>query len=376
MKVIFLTSGHDPFDDRIFYHMSVSLVRLNHSVSIITSTKNLSDYQEGIKLNCFDGINLSKRVKEHEFLNRLLEENADVIICSEPLPVYAAVKYRKKLKRRIKVVYDITEWYPSKKNLSAYNQLNKWFNLIKLLLFNIWVSGFADAFIFGEWYKSRPYRLLYPRKPYIFIPYYPDLKYINKLTPELKADKLRLSYSGKLTDDKGFGNFTRLVNALSAMYQYLIIEVKIIGWTDECEINNSKAKMPQKKNVSVTRFHKQAFLDYLSIIRDTDIFLDLRNNDLENSHSLPIKLFYYAAFGRPVIFSDLKSIRREIDLSSFGHLVDPSDTNRIIEIITEYMENNEQYLNHCLSARKIITEKYNWNLIESGFIQFVITNSA
>lgn len=371
MKVIFLTSGHDPFDDRIFYHMSVALVKIKHSVCIITSTENRNDLQEGIKLNCFDGINLPKRGKVIEFVNRLKEENAEVIICSEPLPVYASFKYRNKWNQRVKIIYDITEWYPSKKNLFAYKKLNKWFNLIKLLLFNLWVSGFADAFIFGEWYKSRPYRLLYPGKPFVFIPYYPDLKYINNLPPGLNANKIRLSYSGKLTDDKGFYNFTSLIDALSDIYPNLLIEVKIIGWADEYEKNNSKAKIPHKKNVSATWFNKLSYIDYLNIIRDTDIFLDLRKTDLENSHSLPIKLFLYAAFGRPVIISDLKAIRKETDINEFGVLVNPGDTNEIAKRILMYTNNSDIYIKHSLAARRKAEQEYNWDCLENRFVNFV-----
>jgi glycosyltransferase involved in cell wall biosynthesis len=373
MKVIFLTSGHDPFDDRIFYHMSASLIRFKHSVCIITSTENRNDLKDGIRLNCFDGINLSKRAKVIEFVNRLKEENAEIIVCSEPLPVYASFKYRNRWNQQVKIIYDITEWYPSKKNLCGYNELNKCINLIKLLLFNLLVSGFADAFIFGEWYKSRSYRFLFPLKPFIFIPYYPDLKYINHLAPGLKADKLRLSFSGKLTDDKGFGNFTRLVDALSDIYPDLNIEVKIIGWADDCEKNYSKTILPFKQNVSVSYFNKLSFTDYLSMIRDTDIFLDLRKNDLENSHSLPIKLFLYAAFGRPVIFSNLKAIRKVIDVNSFGYLVNPSDTKSILDIIHTYLTDESRYLFHCSCARKEIEEKYNWSTVESGFIEFILS---
>ncbi len=373
MKVIFLTSGHDPFDDRIFFHMSASLIRHNHKVCIITSTENKIDSCEGIKLNCFNGVRLKKRVKVFEFVNRIKEENPEVIICSESLAVYASNKYKKEWNKRVKIIYDITEWYPSKKNLCAYNQINKGINLVKLLLFNVWVSRIVDGFIFGEYYKSRLYRFLFPRTPFIYIPYYPDLRYIDNLNPEINAEKLRLSYSGKLTDDKGFGNFTKLIDELSVLYPDLKIEVKIIGWPDVCEKNNSKAKMPQKKNVSVTYLNKLPYFEYLNTIRDTDIFFDLRKIDFENSHSLPIKLFLYAAFGRPVIFSDLKAIRKAIDISRFGYLVNPSDLKEISDIVHTYLTDESKYLFQSSSARKEIEEKYHWSIIEPEFIEFVLS---
>ena len=112
MKVSFLTSGHDPFDDRIFYHMANSLVVKNNIVSIISSTCYKNDLVNGIKLNCFNGINLPKKEKAKEFISRLKEEDADVIICSEPLPVYAAYRYKKTHQKKSRIIYDITEWYP------------------------------------------------------------------------------------------------------------------------------------------------------------------------------------------------------------------------------------------------------------------------
>lgn len=375
MNISFITSGHDPFDDRIFYHMARSLASRNNVVTIISSCGYKSEIVNGIRFSCFEGLNISKRQKISEFISRLKVANSEIIICSEPLPVYAASKYRKKWQPDSKILYDITEWYPSKKNLCTYNKFVKWAHLIKLSVFNLWISSFADAFIFGEYYKSRPYRILFPRKQYIFIPYYPDLKYIERLSPELQPDILRLSFSGKLTDDKGYGNFISLVINLAELYPDITIEVKIIGWPDVCEKNNSKAEMPLKKNISATYYSKQSFIEYLNLIKDTDIFIDLRNDDFENSHSLPIKLFYYAAFERPVIFSDLKAIRKGIDISSFGYLVNPFDINAITGIIRNYLSDKNKYLSHCRSARKAIENKYQWSSIEPVFFDFILTVS-
>lgn len=372
MKICFLTSGHDPFDDRIFYHMARSLAGHNHSVSIITSTAYKTDVTDGIKINCFYGINLSKREKVFEFINRLKEDNPEIIICSEPLPVYAAHKYRKIGQQRAKVIYDITEWYPSKKNLRVYNQLIKWFHLIRLLTFNIWTSYLADGFIFGEWYKSRPYRFIFPGKPFIFTSYYPDLKYIKNSPPLLKERILRLSYSGKISIDKGFGYYIDVINLLSERLPDLKIEVKIIGWHDNnCEKYNTDLKLHKTKNISVNRYDRQSFADFIDLIKDTDIFIDLRVIDTENNMCLPVKLFYYAALGRPVIFSNLKAIRKEIDINSFGYLVKPEKPEETVAILIEYLDNPEKYYSHCKSARQISEEQYNWKFIEEEFIKFI-----
>ena len=372
MKICFLTSGHDPLDDRIFYHMAHSLNACGHDVEIVSSRSEFTELVDGIKLNCFNGEKLSKRAKTEQFIHKLSEFRPQVVICSEPLPLYAAHKYSKKQKEKVRVIYDITEWYPSKKNLYHYNHSIRWYFFLKLLVFNIWVSRFADSYVFGEWYKSRPYRILFPGKPFVFTSYYPDLKYVKHSPPLINEGILRLSYSGKISYDKGFGYFRDTVNLLSEYLPDLRIMVKIIGWQDESfEKHNTDLRLLQTDNISVIKYDRQPFNEYIDLIKDTDIFIDLRETDAENSRRLPVKLFYYAALGRPVIFSNLKAIRKEIDISSFGYLVNPENANEIVAILIDYLNNTDKYYSHCKSARQISEERYNWKTIEDQFISFI-----
>ena len=360
-------------DDRIFYHMARSLADHNENVEIVSSKYNLIETKDGIRLNCFEGENLPKRDKIKNFSDRLTEFKSDVIICSEPLTLLAANRYSKKQKRKIRIVYDITEWYPSKKNLIVFNWSSRWFHYIKFLLFNIFVAGLADSFIFGEWYKSKPYSFCYPRKPHLHCSYYPDLKYIDYCPPELHPEILRLSYSGKISLEKGYGYFFRVLSLLSELNINLKIEVKVIGWYEnlrdkqECE----KLMFMNNRNISLTLFDKQQFKSFIEIIKRTDIFLDLRSDDFENQHCLPIKLFYFAAFGRPVIISDLKSIRKEVEIDKFGFLVNPENTEEIVKLISSYLNDSLLYYNHCRNARYLAEKEYNWQLIEPLFIKFI-----
>lgn len=63
MKICFLTTGHDPLDDRIFYHMAASLYAYGHDILIVNSMSESREVVEGNKLNCFDGEILPKREK-------------------------------------------------------------------------------------------------------------------------------------------------------------------------------------------------------------------------------------------------------------------------------------------------------------------------
>ncbi|MGZ6540296.1 MAG: hypothetical protein ACXVEB_18105, partial [Bacteroidia bacterium] len=316
---------------------------------------------------------LTKRNKIKEFTIRLSVFEPDIILCSEPLTILASRKYTKKQNRKIRVIYDITEWYPSRKNLAIHKGPVRWLIFIKLLLFNLWVANFADSFIFGEWFKGMPYRLLYPRKAFKFIPYYPDLRYICYTPPEPEPGRLRLSYSGKISLEKGYKNFFMVLRKLSELKKDLKIDVKIIGWyespRDKAECENFL--FPDNPNITIKIFEKLIFRNFLEVINDTDIFIDLRSDDFENQHCLPIKLFYFAALGRPVIISDLRAIRKETEISKFGFLVKPQNSVSIAEIISGYLNDPQLYSQHCRNARSLAENYYNWHKIEPEFLSIL-----
>ena len=373
MNISFLTSGHDPYDDRIFYHMARSLRGDENNVLIISSKKDLNEIVDGILIDCFEGENLPKRDKVKQFVKRLSDFKPNVIICSEPLTILAARKYSVTQSGKIRIIYDITEWYPSKKNLHNHTFLLNWLIFIKLFIFNFWITRYADSFIFGEWYKSRPYRLLYPRKKFIFTSYYPDLRYVCNTVPSLQKGTLRLSYSGKICMEKGYGNFFSVIKKLNELDKDLKINVTIIGWyeresdREECE----DMFISLDPGIKLHIYDRQDLKTFIELIKESDIFLDLRYNDFENQHCLPIKLFYYAAIGRPVIFSDLKAIRKEIATDKFGFLVNPSDIGGIAGLILDYLENEELYKSHCANARYLAENLYNWQKTEPEFLKFI-----
>ena len=373
MKISFLTSGHYPYDDRIFYHMAKTLSDDHHSVEITSSKVSLKETSGNISVNCFSGDDIPKKIKINTFTKFLNEFNPDIIICSEPLPLLAAREFRRTRPGNVKIVYDITEWYPSEKNLTGKHGLRKYLAFLRLLSFNLYASSLSNAFIFGEWYKSKPYRFLFPLKPFCYITYYPDLEYIEKNEPRLLPGYLTLSYSGRISIEKGFGRFIKVINQIAGQNPDLRIRVKIIGWyeTDDDRNDCEKLISPAYQNLDLSFSGILDFHRYLAEIRDTDIFIDLRENNFENRHCLPIRLFYYAAMGRPVIFSDLKSIRRDVEIEKFGSLADPADTDTVADKVMDYARNRELYFLHCSNARKSAEDLYNWKKIAPGFLRFI-----
>ena len=369
MKISFLTSAHPPKDDRIYHHMACSLFEKGHQVEIISSTIKMEE-NTPISINSFEGVSISKTKKIETFISKLTYFKPTIIICSEPITILAAKKYSKV--NNTKIIYDITEWYPSKKNLQNHNKVSKGLYFFKYLFFYLYTTSLSDAFIFGEHYKSKIPRLLFPNKPFQYISYFPDIKYIHKQAPKLKQNIVRLCYSGKISIEKGFINFINVLQSLSSQNSSLLIIVKIIGWydhKDESLCKNMLKKLPEK--VQIQEYKLQELNSFVKLINDTDIFLDLRTNDIENSHCLPIKLFYFMALERPVIYSNLKAIKTAVEIKEFGHLIAPHKTQEIVKTILTYLQNPEIYYKHCSKARELYELKYNWKVQEASFLAFV-----
>jgi glycosyltransferase involved in cell wall biosynthesis len=128
-------------------------------------------------------------------------------------------------------------------------------------------------------------------------------------------------------------------------------------------------------NIHISIVDSLPFPEFCKTIGDTHLFFDLRKRDFENTHCLPIKLFYYLGCGRPVIYSDLKAIRKEVMNINFGYFCNPNDIDAVAGHIMDYINQPGLYTEHATNALNISKAKYNWNAIENDFISFIASQS-
>ncbi|HZL09887.1 MAG TPA: glycosyltransferase [Prolixibacteraceae bacterium] len=369
--VAFLTSAHSPFDDRIFYHQAKSVSK-RFKVVVVSSTENVKKTVGNISI-IGDNRYSSDKKKKIEFFNQtLIQFNPEIIVCSEPLPIFAAIKYKKKAHLDVKIIYDVTEWYPSKKNLDGLPFLKRILSFFSLLSFNLYTSSHCDGFIFGEYYKSLPFRFLFQRKKWAIISYFPDLKYINHQKSMLIPGRICLGYTGNISIEKGIKSFFDVATIVKTRNPDVAVKLKIIG---SC-ISDKEKEIFEKLcraavDIDIELLERQNFEQFSDELVGIDILFDLRKVDFENNHCLAIKVFYYAACGKPVIYSDIKAIRREIDVNQFGHFVNPDHSEKIADYVTEYMKNPDLYVKHSQAARKLAETNYNWGIIEPLFLDFI-----
>jgi glycosyltransferase involved in cell wall biosynthesis len=365
-----VTSGHPPFDERIFWKFGTSFIEAGFSVSIICSTQEINRVVDGISVTGFDGVSLPKKKKIEIFCNLINQFNPDLVICSETLPVFAALKFRK-LNQPTKIILDITEWFPE--NVAfKYSGLKRWIKYSQLLLPYFYVLQKVDHLIIGEVSKKKRYDFLAISKPKTIIGYYPVLKYFNYNKPDLLKEEIILGYAGVITFERGIKNLLNVCKSITGKYFQKKFTLLMFG-----KFTYQKEEIDFKQIVSTTNNLAVEFVDWTdydkmsSVIERMDICFDLRIRNFIYSNSLPIKLFEYMACGKPFIYSDIKPIRDEIDYEKYGFLVNPDNDSEIINAIESYLNNPKLAEVHSINARKLIEENKNWESESKKLIDLV-----
>ncbi|WBV59094.1 glycosyltransferase [Chryseobacterium camelliae] len=369
-KVLFLTTAHHSYDDRIFFHQAKTLAEEGFEVKISSLCSDIQGDVDGIQIESYSILEKSVKEKTETFKKVCSSFQPDSIICSEPVAVFAARQYQKN--KKTSIIYDITEWYPAMSMLENYAYPAKIIHAIKFFLIQLYAGFLSTRFIFGESTKKFPLAYFFPLKKNMILPYYPDEKYVVSNTKRLTPNEITLCYTGAISQDKGIGNFFKAVDLLRGKVPETKIKLLIVGAARKESDENYFKNLLSQYQFDNTEIRKPtSFEHFTEAFADADICFDLRELNFENNHSLPIKLFYYTGAGKPVIYSNLKGIREHMDVSKFGELVDPRNAEIISDLIVNYIRNPEHYYAHAINARKAFEEKYNWKVIRNSFVDFV-----
>lgn len=369
-RICLVTSGHPPFDERIFWKFGQSLNENGFSVSIFCSTEQINKVINGISIVGFDGYSYNKKKKIDSFYDLITDFNPDIIICSEMLPVFAALKFKGK-SSNAKIIPDVTEWVPE--NVAyKFNGVKRWIKYFQLLIPFFYVLQKVDHLIIGEVSKKKRYDLLARSKPKSVVGYYPVLKYFNYKKPDLLKEEIVLGYAGVITFERGINKLLQVSISIADKFPQKKFKLLLFGrFTYESEEVEFKQKLSPINNVEVVFVDWTDYDKMSTIIEKMDICFDLRERNFIYSNSLPIKIFEYMACGKPFIYSDIKPIRDEIDYKKFGFLVNPDNESEIINAIESYLSSPKLVEEHSINARKLVEENKNWENESKKLIEMV-----
>lgn len=369
-NISLITSGHSPFDERIFYKFGLTLLNAGYNVSVIASTKQVRATIEGIKVYGFDGSDLPKSQKLIKFNELLKAAKPDLTICSEPLTIIAALKHKKQ-NSKLKIIYDITEWYPHQNMLNQFLGLKRIFYYLIYTAFNIYVSNRADLLIIGEDLKAKPYKYFAPFKKKKIISYFPSKKYFHYYPPPYNGKTFTICFTGAISQRRGFPRFINLVKLAAGEFPDKLFNVKIIGPFEDEELRDLTNSLSTLSNVFIEHKDWVDYKDFSFELKSADLCIDLRDKNKVYNKSLPIKIFDYIACGKPVIYTKLDSLKDFTDLNKCGTFVENDNLESALLKIKEYLMNPTLLNSESLYARKLFEEKYNWESIENILIELV-----
>lgn len=369
-RISLLTSGHPPLDERIFWKFAKSISAAGYKTSIFCSTQKIITEKDDILIKGFDSQNLSKNNKIVQFFTLIESFEPDLVVCSEMLPVFAALRY-KKLKPNLKIILDVTEWYPENVALK-FMGIKRWLKYIQLILPYIYIIQKVNHIIIGELSKKRRYDLLAFNKPKSIIGYYPVLKYFHYKPPDLSKNEIVFGYAGVITFERGIINLIRIINSIAQKYQNKKIKLLIFG---KFTYQNEEKQFHQLiNNYNSFQFEFVDWTDYDKMgqtIERMDICFDLRVRNFIYRNSLPIKIFEYMACGKPFIYSDIKPISDEMEVENYGKLVNPDNDDEVLNAIEEYLQNPELAAKHSQNSRKFIEDQKNWETESKKLITLI-----
>ncbi len=280
------------------------------------------------------------------------------------------MRYKKEKFKDVKIIYDITEYYPHQNTLNKYSGAERIIQYLRLSLFNARVSNLADYLFIGEEGKAKFYYFAAPLIKKAIIGYYPPKRYFHYTPPVYDGKHFTLCYAGSIAKPSGFPGYLALVRKAAEQFKDKVFIAKIVG----SKHNNYSAlinELSAVQNIKVIHHEPVNYKEFTNEFEDVDVCIDLREKNVVFNRSLPIKIFDYIACGKPFIYTKLKSFKGFEDLKGAGLFMEPDDFESALGRISLYLDNPEKLKADSIEAYRLFTEKYNWEKVETKLIEII-----
>ncbi|OGM98226.1 MAG: hypothetical protein A2735_00560 [Candidatus Yanofskybacteria bacterium RIFCSPHIGHO2_01_FULL_41_21] len=196
---------------------------------------------------------------------------------------------------------------------------------------------------------------------------------INKTQPEcrnilkLPLNKTLVLYTGHLYEWKGASVLLEVARNFQNKEDILFV---FVGGTDsDIRDFRERVKIMELNNVMIVGLvpHNEVSL-YLKVA-DILVLPNSGKEDISRLYTSPLKMFEYMASGKPIIASDLPSIREVLtDYSVFFSR--PDDVESLITVINEVINNMPEAEKRAQRALQEVV-KYSWNARAGNILDFI-----
>ncbi|GAA0177438.1 glycosyltransferase family 4 protein [Clostridium sediminicola] len=356
MRICILTSGHDIFDNRIYFKEIMSLKKKYNEIYLIAPGEKDFITDDGITVKCF-----SKRKAWYdrvrpmrEMFDIALNIKADVYHAHEPDSFQVALKLKKKLNS--KAIFDSHEYHPEafaehfkigkdifKKFIYLYEK-----NMAKKADYIITVNNI----LVNKFKNYNDHVALIPNYPILDL--HSSAKEFNEIPTFI--------YVGGIREDRGILKILESIKLTKGAYKYFFLgsfssnELKI-------KVNNFIEK--EIPNADITFTGKVPHLDVFKYLNRADAgFILLQPENWRYVNSEPIKLFEYMITKTAIIASDFPMMKNIIKSSEAGVTVDPTNTKEIAAVIDYLADNRDLVIKMGIDGNNAIEKDYNWSKME------------
>lgn len=176
-------------------------------------------------------------------------------------------------------------------------------------------------------------------------------------------DVIRIVYVGSISTDRGLDTAIRGMCIIKDRLPGAILTIQGDG-----PYKNQLIKLTQELGI-VDRVSFGDWVPWDEAIKQVKgatvcIVPQPSNSFIDNT--IPHKLFEYMLYGKPVVVSDAKPLRRVVDEYQAGKVFTSGCPSSFAEAILECLENANIYGNN---GRKAVEEKYNWSIDEKELLR-------
>ncbi|KAJ49424.1 hypothetical protein BD780_003028 [Clostridium tetanomorphum] len=361
MKICMLTSGHDVYDNRIYYKEILSLRKKYDEIYIVAPGEKNFTTEDGVIVKCFPKRkNWRDRIRPMKDMFSIAKEiKADVYHAHEPDSFQVAVKLKKNF--GAKIIYDSHEYYPE--------AFSEHFPSCKKLMEKVIytyeknIAKKADCIISVNDILVNKFKKYHNNVE--LLPNYPVLKG-DEINKEFQG-KPTFVYVGGLREDRGIFKILEGIKLVEEQCKYIFIgSFEREDFKIKCE--QYIEKNLKDKDITFTGKipHVEVF-DYLKTAHAGFVILQPGNWRYVNSE--PIKLFEYMISKTAVIGSGFPMIERVLIPSNSGLLVTPDSPKEIGDAIRTIASNIEGAKEMGENGFDVVKKSYNWSICEERLLK-------
>lgn len=352
-KVCILTSAHPSFDTRIFHKQAKTLVGAGYDVTLIA---------EHDKNEVIDDIKIIALPRPRNRFWRMLgtwrvlglarRQKADVYHFHDPELLLTGLLLR--LCTKGKVIYDVHEDYP--KDIVAKRWIPHRIRRPAAIVFDVIERTAArglDCVIAATDAIARRFA----SEMVVTVNNYPILIEI-PAKGEVAPKEATIICAGSLSEEYGIIKLIEALDLTKAKYGARLLLVGRLSYdTFEKEL---RFQVERNRNIQVTTWLPQSKV--FELLSQADIGAVLYQPVPNHIDSQPNKLFECMMFSLPVVASDFPLWKKIVEANGCGLNVDPTDPEKIARAIEYIIENPSVARRMGENGRKVILEKYNWEV--------------